>query len=188
MSLVDVVRQVLRDVSSVMPLVALSVLLLLVFFVVIRIMNNVVRFLVEKSRIEEFVEENIGRLPISIKAVSILLVDVGLALLWLGLYIQLVVPQDMRTYLIDASSRIASVITIGIVGVLGFESIVRILKRGDRYRGFVTFAMYLMGLVLLIELSGISSETKLVLSAGLSFGLGLLIGSFALWYFFFERS
>ncbi len=187
MSLVDVVRQVLSDVSEVLPLVTLSVLLLLVFFIVVRIMNNFVRLLVEKSRIEEFVEENIGKLPISIKAASIFVMDLGLALLWLGLYIQLVVPIDMRSYLIEAGSKIASVIIIGMVGVLGFESIIRILKRGDRYRGFVAFAMYLMTLVLLIELSGMSSETKLVLSAGLSFGLGLLIGFFALWYFFFER-
>jgi hypothetical protein len=53
-------------------------------------------------------------------------------------------------------------------------------------RGYVIFLLLILVTMMVIDLTALSTSTKHALEQGLSIGLGIAVGLFALWFFFHE--
>jgi len=183
-------NSILRETVNLFPKVALVILIFAISFILIKYVDRLIKWLVKASKVEEFVGSIVpGGLRIPLSYIFSILADSGILITATALAVRMFVPEYTQVYkmALDYLARLASVIVISLIFVLGLDALVRSVKLEKKMDSFFLMISFLLILAVLIDLTALSEGTKSALDFGISIGMGLAIGAFAVWLFFGER-
>ncbi len=181
------VREIGIEIAQTAPKFAVCILIVLVGILAVKGVNMLIKFVLEKGRIEEFIKRMTGTY-IPLTRITIILADLGIALAIIAGILHLIAPELVTAYNegLNYVARFVSVIILSLIAILGLTSLVSLVRIEEKLKSFVMLMAFLLILSLLIDLTALSSEIKSALVNGISIGIGLSIGVFALWFFFGE--
>lgn len=189
---VQVMEEVMRafnDLVVSIPKIALASLILLIALVIIRFVNKLIGWLIKTGRLEEYLREVFPegtRLPLAV--VFSLIADSFILIAASSGVIRMFAPEGTQLYgqAIDYLARVGSIILLALVSVVLIDILVKSMRFEKKTEMFFMMLVSLIVAILIIDLTNLSGEIKLALSAGLAIGLGLLVGVFSAWAFFGE--
>lgn len=189
MSLADALLSISQELIQLFPKIALSILLIMLFLLIIKGVNKLIRWLLKVSDVEGF----LGRYSASflmtpITQVFIVLSDLGLIMLLSAILLNVFLPAGSEAYNLYVSylGRIGSVAFLAIIFVFGISSVMSLVKLEDKVKGMIMLISLLMVFAVLIDLTNLGGEIKAGLVWGISLGIGITIGVFSIWFFFKE--
>ncbi|MGC9103879.1 MAG: hypothetical protein ACP5JF_03690 [Candidatus Methanodesulfokora sp.] len=189
MSLADALLSISQELIQLFPKIALSILLIMLFLLIIKGVNRLIRWLLKVSDVEGF----LGRYSASflmtpITQVFIVLSDLGLIMLLSAILLSVFLPAGSEAYNLYVSylGRIGSVAFLAIIFVFGISSVMSLVKLEDKVKGMIMLISLLMIFAVLIDLTNLGGEIKAGLVWGISLGVGITIGVFSIWFFFKE--
>ncbi|MGC9020528.1 MAG: hypothetical protein ACP5KE_04905 [Candidatus Methanodesulfokora sp.] len=189
MSLADALLSISQELIQLFPKIALSILLIMLFLLIIKGVNRLIRWLLKVSDVEGF----LGRYSASflmtpITQVFIVLSDLGLIMLLSAILLNVFLPAGSEAYNLYVSylGRIGSVAFLAIIFVFGISSVMSLVKLEDKVKGMIMLISLLMIFAVLIDLTNLGGEIKAGLVWGISLGVGITIGVFSIWFFFKE--
>ncbi|PNV78057.1 MAG: hypothetical protein C0200_03025 [Thermoproteota archaeon] len=178
-----------QELIQLFPKIALSILLIMLFLLIIKGVNRLIRWLLKVSDVEGF----LGRYSASflmtpITQVFIVLSDLGLIMLLSAILLSVFLPAGSEAYNLYVSylGRIGSVAFLAIIFVFGISSVMSLVKLEDKVKGMIMLISLLMIFAVLIDLTNLGGEIKAGLVWGISLGVGITIGVFSIWFFFKE--
>ena len=186
----ELFNQIASEIVDFIPKVLISLVIILIAIAVIKVINFLFRKLLGMAKIDEFFAKATGiSLPFSIVNLLIYLADLGIILIAAyGIVDVCAGPTYMRlmTDVLYYGARIASVIVITLVIFASFNLIVRRLRVETRLRGYMLFIVMLLVTAMLVDITALSDPVKSALIMGISIGVGISLGVFAIWFFFHE--
>ncbi len=195
--LVRVLQQIATDIIRFLPKIILVVIVLAVTILIVRVLNSVFRKILELVDLDGlFKKLTKTKLPFSLSNLIIALIDIGIFLIAIfgiaNFYLEAKYMEVMREAF-GYGARIASVIAVTIFTFMMFNLFMekmlvyhRKAKTEVRMRGYVIFILLVIITTMIIDLTALSSSTKHHLVQGLSIGLGIAVGIFAVWFFFHD--
>ncbi len=178
---------VLADMISLLPRVAISIMLFVFFIALVKMMNSAILWLLRVAEVEELLRRyQAASLYSLIKRAFIVLVDLGLFFLFSAILLNIFIPASNPSYHLYASylSKVMSVTFLITVFIFGISSITTLVKMENKAKGLVLMVSLLLVLAVIIDLTTLSSEVKAGLVSGISLGVGITIGVFSVWFFF----
>jgi len=189
MSIVDALLSVSRELVQLFPRIALSLLLIMLFIVVIKGVNRLIRWLLKVSDLEGFLNRySASFLMTPITQVFIVLSDLGLIMLLSAILLNVFMPAggDVYNLYVSYLGRVGSVAFLSIIFIFGISSVMSLVKLEDKVKGMIMLISLLMVFAVLIDLTNLGGEIKAGLVWGISLGIGITIGVFSIWFFFKE--
>jgi len=171
-----------------LPKILFSIGILVVYVLIALIITKIVRKTVRFLKIDEIFKPFLKEI-ISISDLIVFFVNLGLALLAMYTLTSILLPEYLHalTSIIEYIGRIISIVFIIFFTFILLNSIVERVKMETKMKGFMLLMTLFIALILIIDVTAISEEVKASLTWGMSLGLGLVIGVFAVWYFFREH-
>jgi hypothetical protein len=193
-SLYDLFRQVLQqiatDLVTFLPRIVLAVIVLALTFVILKLLNKVLLRALKLVGFDELFRKLAqAELPFSINSLIVALADVGLILLALFGIADLFLEPQGTVLLREAlgyGARVVSVIAAVIFTFVIFSVLIVRVRIESRMRGYVIFILLILITAMILDLTALSDSTKQALESGLSLGLGIAVGVFAVWFFFHD--
>lgn len=188
MNLRDAVIMALKDVEMLLPKLLVSVILICLFFVIGYIIHRALSKVFEVTKIDDLfrpIERVVG---ISFSSLILFIVNVGVALTALYVIATVSFPDSIK-YLnvaIDYFGRVLSVVLLISIVFVAVSKISEKIAVEGKMRGFMTLITLFIVLVLLIDVTNLTPEVKSALAWGLSVGVGISMGVFAVWFFFHD--
>lgn len=188
--LVDVFTQITMEFISILPRILITLVVLIITFIVIRALNT---FLGKALRLAR-VDDAFGRfsgflLPFSLEKLIIILADLGIILTAFYVIANLFLEPHYMQLVNDGiyyGARVISIIVVTLVIFAIFNAVLIRVKVDPRIRTYPLIILMLLVTAMLIDITALSSEIKGALAMGLSIGVGIAIGAFAVWFFFHE--
>ncbi|OYT46417.1 MAG: hypothetical protein B6U85_07540 [Desulfurococcales archaeon ex4484_42] len=182
---IEAFEEVLRELIDLTPAILISLLIFSAFLVIIKFMNKAIRSLLRHAGFDELLEKVVGRLPISLETITIILADTGLIILAITIILTLFAPSFTESYHMYLSYllRIFSTIVLTIVTLFWIEALVNRIRAETKIRAFASLLVFLLVLAFIIDITALSESVKSWLVFGIALGIGFSIGIFALWYF-----
>ena len=78
------------------------------------------------------------------------------------------------------------IMAIIFIALAAFEIVVERIGMETKLRGYMLFITLLLFLTMLVDITALTEPAKKALMEGLSTGIGLSVGAFAVWFFFHE--
>jgi hypothetical protein len=193
-SLYDLFRQVLQqiatDLVTFLPRIVLAVIVLALTFAILKLLNKVLLRALKLVGFDELFRKLAqAELPFSINSLIVALADVGLILLALFGIADLFLEPQGTVLLREAlgyGARVVSVIAAVIFTFVIFSVLIVRVRIESRMRGYVIFILLILITAMILDLTALSDSTKQALESGLSLGLGIAVGVFAVWFFFHD--
>jgi hypothetical protein len=193
-SLYDLFRQVLQqiatDLVTFLPRIVLAVIVLALTFAILKVLNKVLLRALQLVGFDELFRKLAqAELPFSINSLIVALADVGLILLALFGIADLFLEPQGTVLLREAlgyGARVVSVIAAVIFTFVIFSVLIVRVRIESRMRGYVIFILLILITAMILDLTALSDSTKQALESGLSLGLGIAVGVFAVWFFFHD--
>lgn len=187
---IDALRQIVSDIVTLLPKIILAVLVLAVAFLAIKVLNAVLGRLLKVVAFDELFKKLAQtELPFSISSLIIALMDVGILMIaLLGIGNVFLEPQQ-TAFLGEVFAygvRVVSVIAAVVFTFVIFSVLIGRVHIESRMRGYVIFILLILITVMIVDLTALSDATKQALVEGLSIGLGIAVGIFAVWFFFHD--
>ncbi len=179
----------LNEVVTSIPKIALASLILLIAFVMIRFVNRLIGWLVRTGRLEDYLREVFpGGMRLPLTTIFSLIADSLILVAASSGVIRIFVPEGTQSYsqAIDYLTKIGSIVILAMISVVLIDALVKSMRFEKKTEMFFTMLVSLIVAILVIDLTNLSSEIKLALSAGLAIGIGLMVGVFSAWAFFGE--
>ncbi|MGB9630739.1 MAG: hypothetical protein ACPL09_02000, partial [Candidatus Methanodesulfokora sp.] len=158
MSLADALLSISQELIQLFPKIALSILLIMLFLLIIKGVNRLIRWLLKVSDVEGF----LGRYSASflmtpITQVFIVLSDLGLIMLLSAILLSVFLPAGSEAYNLYVSylGRIGSVAFLAIIFVFGISSVMSLVKLEDKVKGMIMLISLLMIFAVLIDLTNL---------------------------------
>jgi hypothetical protein len=189
MNILDALLSVSRELVQLFPKIALSILLIMLFLVIIKGINKLIRWLLKVSDVEGLLGRYSASFLISpITQVFIVLSDLGLIILLSAILLNVFLPTGSDVYNLYVSylGRVGSVAFLTIIFVFGISSVMSLVRLEDKVKSMVMLISLLMVFAVLIDLTNLGGEIKAGLVWGISLGIGITIGVFSVWFFFKE--
>ena len=82
------------------------------------------------------------------------------------------------------AARAVSILVIAILIFAIFNMLIGRIKVETRLRSYAMLIVLLLITAMLIDITALSDQLKSALTLGLSIGVGIVIGVFAVWFFF----
>ncbi|QOJ78624.1 hypothetical protein IG193_07655 [Infirmifilum lucidum] len=186
----DIISQVLlalQDVVSALPRVLLATVIILATFIILRLVNRAVKWLVSAGRLEEVIR---GIVPegtrISLTTIFTALADAAILVASSATLIKLYVPEGTPFYreLVGYLARAGSVVVLALLALVMVDAVVKSMRLERKTERFFVMLTSLLLVILVVDLAALSNEVKIALTAGLALGVGLLIGVFSFWALF----
>ena len=181
----EALRRTLAEVAYLLPKIAMSIVIALVFFVIALIVTKVVKKILSIIRLEEFVKPYV-RYAIPLNTIILALINLGIALIAAHTIVLVVYPEGVD-YVMTISGYVGKVASVAFLIVFVFlviDAVIERIRMERGLRGFMLLLTFLITTILIIDVTALSPEVKAALSWGLSLGIGLSIGVFTVWYFF----
>ena len=186
----DIFNQIASEIVNFIPKILIALVIILIAIAVIKVLNFVFRKLLGMAKIDElFVKATGISLPFSIVNLLIYLADLGIILIAAYSIVDVCAGPTYTRLMTDVlyyGARIASVIVITLVIFASFNLIVRRLRVETRLRGYMLFIVMLLVTAMLVDITALSDPVKSALIMGISIGVGISLGVFAIWFFFHE--
>ncbi|MEM4733871.1 MAG: hypothetical protein QXD70_05020, partial [Candidatus Bathyarchaeia archaeon] len=128
-------------------------------------------------------------LPFSLDSLIIFLADLGIVLIAIyGLVNLLLGPQYLQLISdgVYYGARVVSIVVIAIIIFAIFNMLISKVKVDTRLRSYAMVIVLILITAMLIDITALSDQVKNALTLGLSIGVGIAIGVFAIWFFFHE--
>ena len=183
----EALRRTLSEVANLLPKIAISIVIVLIFFVIALVVTKIVKKVLGIIKLEDLVKPYI-RYAIPIDTIILALINLGIALIAAHTVVLMVYPEaiDFVMTVSGYVGKVASVAFLIVFVFLVIDAVVERIKIERGLRGFMMLLTFLITTVLIIDVTALSSEVKAALTWGLSLGIGLSIGVFTVWYFFGE--
>ncbi|MEZ0346775.1 MAG: hypothetical protein ABWK01_09505 [Infirmifilum sp.] len=178
---------IINDVIASIPKIFLVAAIILATFILIKLVNRVIKWLVSIGRFEETLKEIIPEgTRLSLTTLLSIFADVAILIAASALIIRLHVPEGNVFYqeAVGYIARAGSVVILSILAFVMVDAVVKSMKLERKTERFFVMLSALIFVILIVDLAALSNEVKVALTAGLALGVGLLIGVFSLWAFF----
>lgn len=186
----EVLFQIANEVISLLPKLLVALVIIAFAFVGIRIVNLSFRKLLAIARLDEMFKQLSGfHLPFSIDSLIIFLADLGICLTSLYAVAGLFLPPQHLHLMNEGlayGARVISVMGLAIILLAVFNSMVGKIRVEARLRSYSMFIVLLLVTAMLVDITALSEQVKNELIGGLSLGVGVSIGVFAIWFFFHD--
>jgi len=186
--LLGVIDQIAKETVALMPKVFLSLIVLSLVIVVIKLLNKLLRRLLGVADPDKLLKKLTGvKLPVSISSLIIILADLGVALIAVYSLTDLLFGPQYMKLVNDAlayAARIVSVVFLTVFVLVVFNALIRRVKVEGGLRSYAYFIVLLLVTAMLVDVTALSEPVKSGLISGLSLGIGISIGVFAVWFFF----
>ncbi len=181
-------RTTLMELMDLLPRIFIALLIVFIYIIIIRIVNNLISKLIRVLHIEEAVKPLMKEAYISLSKIIIVLADIGIVLLAIYSIVYVLFPEQLAiaNTILVYTARYASVVFIILFSYIVLNSIVRIIRAETKIRGFVFLLLLYITMLLTIDITALSETVKEALVWGISIGISVLISSFSIWYFFHE--
>lgn len=188
--LTNTFRQIAQDFVLYIPRILLMLIIFTIAFFLIKVLNATFRRILKLAELDKIIGKLAGfAFPFSMNSLLTLLLDVGIALIAVyvvaGLFLDnqqiLVVTEGLRY-----GARIVSVVVVSIFLFSIFGVIIDKIRIESMIRGYIWFITLLIITAMLMDITALSDPVKNSLIAGLSMGVGISLGVFALWFFFHD--
>ncbi|MBC7131230.1 hypothetical protein H5T51_08505 [Candidatus Bathyarchaeota archaeon] len=186
----DIFAQIGAETVNLLPKVFVALIVIMIMLLVIKVLNLSFRKLLKLARLDELFKRFTGfTLPFSMDKLIIFLADLGIVLivvyglahLFLGAqYLQLI--NDGLYY----GARVFSIIIIAIIIFAAFNVLIGRVRVETRLRSYAMLIALFLITAMLIDVTALSESVKNALTLGLSIGVGIAIGAFAVWFFFHD--
>lgn len=183
-------RQIAQDMIFLLPKIFIALIIFVVSFLLIKVLNISLRKILSFAELDRTVKKLTGfSLPFSLNSLLIFLADLGVALIAIysvanvfleAQYIQMVTEG------LHYGARVLSIIVIAIFLFSIFGVVIGRIRVESRLRGYIWFIILLLITAMLVDITALSETVKNALTTGLSLGVGLSIGIFAVWFFFHD--
>lgn len=187
---VTVLQQIVTDIINLLPRIFLTIVILIIAIFTVRLLNGFFGKMLKLADLDNMFKTLVKvELPFSINSLIILLIDVGIILIALfGLANILLEPVQMEFIgeILGYAMRILSVIAVTILIFFMFNMLIGKVTVETRIRGYIMFILLILITMMIFDLTNLSDLTQRELQKGLSLGLGIAIGVFAIWFFFHD--
>ena len=193
-NLFDVLREILAQTAAetirLLPRIFIALILIILTFLVIKLLNFSFRKLLKLAKLDAMFKQLSGfALPFSVDSLIIFLADLGVALIALYGLVNLFLGAQYLQLMNEGiyyGARVISIVVIAIVIFAVFNAIIGRIKVESRLRSYTMLIVLLLITAMLIDITALSDPVKNALILGLSIGMGISIGVFAVWFFFHE--
>jgi len=189
-SISDIFNQIASEIVNFIPKILITLVIILIAIAIIKVLNFLFRKLLGIAKIDEFFAKATGiSIPFSITNLLIYLADLGIILIALYSIVDICAGPTYTRLMTDVlyyGARIASVIIITLIIFASFNLVVRRLRVETRLRGYMLFIVMLLITAMLVDITALSDPVKSALIMGISIGVGISLGVFAIWFFFHE--
>lgn len=186
----EIVAQAVSELIRTLPKILTTLIIFIIAFVVIRVLNAFLGKALKIARVDEVFTRFSGfLLPFSLEKFIILLADIGIVLVAFYAIVSLFLEPRYIQLINDGiyyGARIISIIIITLVIFAVFNAVIMRVKVDPRIRVYPLVIIMLLVTAMLIDITALSDEIKRALAMGLSIGVGVAIGAFAIWFFFHE--
>ncbi|MEM3571992.1 MAG: hypothetical protein QW589_08735 [Candidatus Bathyarchaeia archaeon] len=187
---VKVLQQIVEDIASLFPKIFLATITFTIMIIIIKLINKFFKAILKFTDLDEIFKKFLKfQLPFSLNRLIILLIDAGIVLIALfGIAGFILSPQqiELMKEILNYVARVASVIFVTILAFIMFNILIERMSIESRMRGYVIFILLILVTMMIVDLTAFSMATKEALVNGLSIGLGIAIGVFAIWFFFHD--
>ena len=183
----NVLREVFLGIARAIPKILISILIIVISLIVIKYINKLITFVMEKTKFEDYVKKHLGS-SIPITKLFIIIADIGIILVAIAGILNIVAPDLIPVYRqgLEYFSRLVSVILLSLVSVIGLNAIISLIKIEEKIRSFIVLIVFLLIFAFLVDLTALSNTVKAAIVNGISIGIGIAIGAFAIWFLFGE--
>ena len=187
---IKVLQQIVTDIITLLPKIFLTIVVLVIATLAIRLLNGVFGRMLKLVKLDSMFKTLVKvELPFSISNLVILLIDIGIILITIfGLANIFLEPVQMEFIMevLGYGMRILSVIAVTILTFFLFNMLIGKVTIETRMRGYIMFILLILITMMIFDLTNLSELTQMELQKGLSLGLGIAIGVFAIWFFFHD--
>jgi hypothetical protein len=188
--LLKVLQQIATDLVTILPRILIAILVFVIAILIIKLLHRSLSKILDFVKLDETFKRVLRiELPFSLNGILVALVDLGIILIAMfGVASLFLAPEhlDLVREILGYGARIVSVVVITILTFLLFNALIDRMTSETRMRGYVTFIVLIITTMMVIDLTNLSNPTKSALENGLSIGLAVSIGVFAVWFFFHE--
>ncbi len=188
--LMAVFREIAKDFIYFMPKIFVALLVLIITLLIIKVLNISLRRLLKLAEVDKVFHRLTGfSIPFNLSNIIILLADVGIALISVYAIVSFSLGAEyvhMMTDVLYYGARIISIVVITLFIFAMFNIVIDKIVMESRLRGYTFFIILLLVTAMLIDITALSESMKNALITGLSIGLGISIGVFAVWFFFHD--
>ena len=185
--ILEALQLTLKELALYLPKILFSIGIAVVYVLVALAITRITRKILKLVRIDSMFKPFFNG-TINISDVIIGFINVGLALLAIYTLTSILLPGYLHnlTLIIEYISRIAGVIFAVFLAFILLNSMVERVRMEAKVKEFMFITILSITLILIVDAATVSEEVKASVAWGISFGLGLAIGVFAVWYYFRE--
>jgi hypothetical protein len=173
-----------------MPKILIALIVFALTLLVIKVLNFSLRKMLGLAKLDTMFKQLSGySLPFSIDSLIIFFADLGIFLIFLHAIVNLFLgPQYLHLMSegLQYGARVVSIIAIAIILFAIFNMVISKVKVETRLRSYSLFIVLLLITAMLVDVTALSDPIKNALTSGLSIGVGISIGVFAVWFFFHD--
>jgi len=186
--LMKILSQIAREIVQLLPKIFIALVVTVLTFVAIKILNISMGKLLKVAELDHMIQRFTGvSIPFSISRLLIVLADLGVGLIGLYAVVDLLLGAQYVKLMTDAlyyGARVVSIVAITFLIFVSFNMILSRVVTETRLRGYMLYIILLLVTAMLIDITALSEHVKSALITGLSLGVGISIGVFAIWFFF----
>lgn len=187
MEITDILYEVLRSTVRLIPYVIIAVGIVLLSILLAKLINKVIRWIVRVGNLEDLVKEVVpGGLRFSVATITIMIADIGIALLAITMIIRVFALATSGTYadLVTYVTRVVSILIMLLVLMVALDILSKTVVFEKKVESLLFILLFFFGLTMIVDLTGLSPEMKSSLGWGVAIGVGLSLGIFTLWLLF----
>lgn len=193
-TLLETLREILAQIATetirLIPKIFIALIIVVITFLVIKVLNYSFRKLLKLAKLDTMFKQLSGfSLPFSLDSLIILLADLGIALISLYAIVNLFLGAEYLQIMNEGvyyGARVVSIVVIAIVIIAIFNTVISRIRVETRLRSYALFIVLLLITAMLIDITALSDPIKNALITGLSIGVGISVGVFAVWFFFHD--
>lgn len=193
-SILDLIRQICSQIAietvRLIPKILIALVAIALTAILIKSLNFLFKKILKLAQFNKMFRKISGfSLPFSIDRLIIFLADLGVVMISLYAVTTLVAGDQYSQVMREGmyyGARVASVILLAVFLLAIFNALVGRIRVETRLRSYGTFIVLLLVTAMLIDMTALSEPVKSALTSGLSIGVGISIGVFAIWFFFHD--
>ena len=194
-TLVKTLSLIAEEIIFAIPGIIATVIVLGLLLLIIRIMNPILYKLAKLVNLDNITKQLFGfSLPFAISKLVVYMADIGVVLTTILVLVNILFGFEAAQLTVEGLSylaRLVSVIAITFFILGTFNVALDRLQSQSKLKGYTLFIIILIVTAMLIDITALTESAKASLMGGLSIGIGISVGVFAVWFFFndfIERS
>lgn len=193
-NLFEILREMLTQIASetvwLIPKIFILLIVIVLTFLTIKVLNYAFRKLLKLAKLNELFKQLSGfSLAFSLDSLIIFLADLGIVLISLYAIVNLFLGEQYLQIMNEGiyyGARVISIVIIALIILATFTTVIDRIKVETRLRSYALFIVLLLITAMLVDITALSDPVKNALITGLSIGVGISIGVFAMWFFFHD--